>query len=202
MQLGCQFSHLMGESFYFVLLEQNSIGVSKQMLAPRHFLARWARYWKVKEIPRGTASLANYSWRCFSQPFQAVPVLLDCHSLLTALFHLHLVPTVLLIATAMAKKHRFPLLTCLQPCWDLPRGLFPGTVASTVFWIMFSWSKLFDENPGGMWYYLHLKCLRADRWKYKSNTMMELRKRTAPKEEEDILSALVHFCSAMWYGLE
>ena len=199
MQLGCQFSHLTGEPFYFVLFEQNSIGVSKLMLAPRHFLACWARYWKVKEIPRGTVSLANYSWRCFSQPFQAVPVLLDCHSLLTALFHLHLVPTVLI---AMAKKHRFLLLTCLQPYWNLLHGLLPSTAAGRVFWIKFSWSKLFNANPGGIGYYLHLRCLRADRGKYKSDTMMELRKRMAPKEEEDILSALVRFCSAKWYGLE
>lgn len=137
MQLGCQFSHLTGEPFYFVLLKQNSIGVSKLMLAPRHFLACWARYWKVKEIPHGTVSLNDYSWRCFSQPFQTVLVLLDCHSLLSALVHLHLVPAVL-IATAVAERCRFPFLSCLQPYWDLLHGLLPGTAASRVFWVMFS----------------------------------------------------------------
>jgi len=136
MQLGCQFSHLTGEAFYFVLLKQNSFGVSKLMLAPRHFLAHWARYWKVKEIPCSTVSLTNYSWRCFSQSFQEFPVLLDCHSLLTALFHLHLVPIILLKATA--KKHRFLLLTCLQRYWDLLHRFFPGTAASRVFGMIFA----------------------------------------------------------------
>lgn len=161
MQLGCQFSHLTSELFYFVLLEQNSARVSKLMLAPRHFLTHWAWYWKVKEIPHGTVSLSNCSWRCFLKPFQAFPVVLDCQSL-QLLFHLHLVPTVL-IATVMAEKHGFPLLTRLQPYWDLLHGLFAGTAASRAFWIMFSLKKLFSANPAGTWYYLYLRCLRADR---------------------------------------
>lgn len=159
MQLGCQFSHLTGELFYFVLLKQNSTTVSKLMLAPRHFLTHWARYWKVKEIPHSTISLSNCSWSCFLQHFHVVPVVLDCQSL-QLLFHLHLVPIVL-IATVVAEKHGFPLLTCLQPYWDLLHGLFPGTAASRVFWIVFSLTKLFSANPGGTWSYLHLMCLRV-----------------------------------------
>lgn len=48
-QLGCQFSHLTDQSC-FLLLEQNSIGISKLMLAPRHFLACWARPWMVTAL--------------------------------------------------------------------------------------------------------------------------------------------------------
>lgn len=168
MQLGCQFSHLTGQS-YFVLLEQNSIGISKLMLASRHFLACWARLWMVTALQCGIVSLTNYSWRRFSLPFQAIPVLLACHSLQL----LCLIPTVL-IATAMAETHRFLLLTCHQLYLDL----LHRPPASSMFWIMFSRSKLFGANPGGVWYYLHLI---VDRWKYKCNSMAKVRKRRAPK---------------------
>lgn len=171
-QLGCQFSHLTGQS-YFVLLEQNSIGISKLMLASRHFLACWARLWMVTALQCGIVSLTNYSWRRFSLPFQAILVLLACHSLQL----LCLIPTVL-IATAMAETHRFLLLTCHQLYLGLLHGLFPGIAASSMFWIMFSRSKLFGANPGAMWYYLHLI---VDRWKYKFNSMSKVRKRMAPK---------------------
>lgn len=134
MQLSCQFSHLRGEPFYFVLLEQNSIGVSKLMLAPRHFLAHWARYWKVKEAQSPLQIILGGASHCLSRQSQCS---LTVIAFFPAVFHLCLVHAVLL--TAMAKKQipssdMSPALL-RSPAWVVSRHCCQQSVLDTLFMI-------------------------------------------------------------------